>query len=117
YLPRTDKAATAPQPRPALGDLHGSETILVIEDEEQVRSAVQRVLERLGYSVLVACDGAQAVETARAYSGRIDLVLSDVVVPGGSGPDVVKEIIERSPATKTLFMSGYTDHAVLRAGK
>ncbi len=102
--------------RPEVGDLRGTETVLVIEDEEQVRTAVQGVLSRLGYRVLLASDGEQALAVVRAHEELIDLVVSDVVVPGASGPDVVKELSKLSSRMKTLFMSGYTDHAVLRNG-
>ena len=95
-------------------DLTGTETILVVEDDERVRMMVRRILARCGYRVLVARDGIEAVDVADAHEGFIHLVLSDVVMPGASGPQVVKQLQERSRNTRALFMSGYTSHPTLQ---
>jgi CheY-like chemotaxis protein len=87
--------------------------VLLIEDDAGVRAAVRRMLERCGYRLLVADDGAAAIAQAHAHAGQIDLVLSDVVMPGGSGPEIVERLRERFPDLPALFMSGYTAHAAL----
>jgi two-component system cell cycle sensor histidine kinase/response regulator CckA len=92
----------------------GKETILVIEDEAQVRAMVRRILTSRSYEVLEACDGEEAIAIAADHTGMIDLVLSDVVIPGLSGPEIVQEVERHRGRTPALFMSGYTDHAVLR---
>jgi PAS domain S-box-containing protein len=116
YLPREDGAVEAQDPRPSATRLDGSETVLLVEDDERVRSALTRMLEAHGYRVLVSSDGAEAVTVAEAYSGPIDLVLTDVVMPSSSGPEVA-ERVRRHRDSKVLFMSGYTEHAALHSGE
>jgi PAS domain S-box-containing protein len=84
-------------------------TILLAEDEDEVRSLLRDVLETHGHTVLEANSPAQGVEVAAAYHGRIDLLLTDVVMPGGTGRDLAREIVARRPETKVLYMSGYPD--------
>ncbi len=85
----------------------GGETILVAEDEDAMREVTRRLLERNGYRVLVAPDGPEAVELAARHDGRIDLLLSDVVMPQMFGKEVASRIVATRPATQVLFMSGY----------
>jgi two-component system cell cycle sensor histidine kinase/response regulator CckA len=92
----------------------GKETILVIEDEANVRAMVRRILTSRSYEVLEACNGEEAIAIAADHAGMIDLVLSDVVIPGLSGPEIVQEVERHRGRIPALFMSGYTDHAVLR---
>ena len=93
------------------------ETVLVIEDDEDVRHLVVNVLSRLGYQVLEAGDGEQAFAVLEA-SPRIDLLLSDVVLPGGmSGPEIVAEARRRRPGLKSLFMSGYAPGRMSHQGR
>jgi CheY-like chemotaxis protein len=109
YLPRVD---SAPEPAvlvPRRGAARGSETVLIVEDEPLVRELARRVLARHGYDVLEAADGAEALELCRGHAGRIDVLLSDVVMPGRSGPELAREVAQLRPDTKPLFMSGYTD--------
>jgi two-component system cell cycle sensor histidine kinase/response regulator CckA len=101
-----DAAQTAPA--------RGKETILVIEDDAQVRAMVRRILTSRSYDILEACNGEEAIAIAADHRGVIDLVLSDVVIPGLSGPEIVQEVERHRGRTPALFMSGYTDHAVLR---
>jgi two-component system, cell cycle sensor histidine kinase and response regulator CckA len=94
----------------------GTETILVVEDEDGVRSLVHRMLSRLGYRVLCARDAQEAFAILHSSDEFIDLVLCDVVMPDLAGPDVVSRVQARSPRTRALFMSGHTTHSLLRNG-
>jgi len=91
-------------------------TILLAEDEYAVRALCSRVLRSAGYRVLEAADGAEAVELARPQEGRIDLFITDVVMPGMSGREAADAIRMLRPETQVLFMSGYTDDDILRHG-
>jgi signal transduction histidine kinase len=113
YLPRVDAAAD--RPVPAIAPVGGSETILLVEDEPQVRAVVRRALERSGYSVLVANDPIDALRIADEADG-IDLLLTDVVMPQMNGRELAERVRTRRPDTRVLFMSGYTDDAILRHG-
>lgn len=93
----------------------GHETILVIEDEPAVRALVSEVLESVGYTVLAAAQGQAAIELSRQYAGRIDLVVSDVRMPGLSGYDVVERLRLLRPEMPVLFMSAYNDDARVMA--
>jgi two-component system, cell cycle sensor histidine kinase and response regulator CckA len=115
YLPRVDGVAQIQEQRAPASRLEGSETVLLVEDDERVRSALTRVLECHGYRALVATDGAEAMTVADTHQGRIDLVLTDVVMPHSNGPEVA-EFIRRHRCSKVLFMSGYTEHAALHSG-
>jgi len=115
FLPRIDDSARSMPARIAAGTLTGSETILLVEDDARLRSAVTRMLEKRGYAVLVAQSPLEARALARRHAGPIDLLLTDVVMPGESGPDLAREVRTTS-GCKVLFMSGYTDHAALQAG-
>jgi CheY-like chemotaxis protein len=116
YLPRVDATPEVARKRSTTIDLSGTETVLLIEDDERVRGAVSRMLEVRGYRVIVARSGLEAIALAKRYDGKIDLVLSDVIMPGASGPEVVQQLRESDSGVRALFMSGYTDHAILRAG-
>ena len=86
-------------------------TVLVAEDEEIVRNIVVRVLERTGYEVIVACDGAEAVELFKAQQGRIDLLLFDMVMPRLGGAAAAEQIHAIAPDVPAIFSSGYNDEA------
>ncbi|MGQ0804722.1 MAG: PAS domain S-box protein [Actinomycetota bacterium] len=90
----------------------GTETVLLVEDEAAVRTLASQVLARLGYSVLEAADGMQALEVADAHDGRIDLLLTDVVLPRASGIEVAEKLTADDPHLRVLFISGYTEAAV-----
>jgi PAS domain S-box-containing protein len=86
----------------------GSETILLVEDEAIVRDLARVVLQRHGYRVLVAGDGSEALQISEQHAGPIHLLLSDVVMPHLSGPELAKRLLKQRPSTRVLFMSGYT---------
>ena len=97
-------------------DVGGHETILIVEDEENVRELLLRSLARHGYTLLTASDGRDALRVASRHKGAIDLILTDVVMPHMGGPELVASIRSRLPSAKALFMSGYTDDAMMRHG-
>jgi two-component system cell cycle sensor histidine kinase/response regulator CckA len=94
----------------------GTEVILVVEDEDAVRKVAVRILEARGYLVLAAADGEEAVERMAAHRGTIDLLLTDVVLPGLDGPSLAAQVRAQYPAVKVLFASGYIDDALSRRG-
>jgi PAS domain S-box-containing protein len=96
--------------RHAPGD--GDETILLVEDELVVRRLVAEILEANGYSVLQAADGPSALELLRRHTGPVDLLVTDVVMPGMSGPDVAGAVAVMRPGTQVLYISGYTDSSI-----
>ncbi len=97
---------------PAAPALRGSETVLLVEDEEPVRSVLQAALELSGYSVLGAGHPDQALAIARVHPGPLHLLISDVVMPGRSGPDLARELLDLRPGLKVLFISGYPENAL-----
>jgi PAS domain S-box-containing protein len=118
YLPRASEAPTvAPRAaRPMPHAARGRETVLVVEDELVVRNLVQRILEAAGYAVLCAPDGQAALELAGRHPGEIHLVLTDVVMPRLSGRALVAELSRARPDLRALYMSGYTDNAIVHHG-
>jgi two-component system cell cycle sensor histidine kinase/response regulator CckA len=106
YLPRSD-ARTTSGVRPRVSSRSGSETVLVVEDEAAVRNLVRAVLERKGYVVLVAQDGAAALELVDKHTGVIHVLLTDVVMPGMNGRELATLVTARRPKVKVIFMSGY----------
>ncbi|MBK5295589.1 MAG: response regulator [Vicinamibacteria bacterium] len=96
--------------------LKGTETILVAEDEDGVRSLTREVLEKYGYRVLEAANGEEALVVADQHAGPVDLLLSDVVMPRMGGPELAQALLQRRPTVKVLYMSGYTDHPMVRRG-
>ena len=117
YLPRASEApaaeAAVQKPAPLVG---GTETVLLVEDAQAVRSLVSRVLEGLGYKVLEASDASMAEVVAARHSGTIDLLLTDVVMPGDSGPELAKRLAALRPGLRVLYTSGYADDAVVHHG-
>jgi PAS domain S-box-containing protein len=116
YLP---VATTAMEPAPDPVEtyaLRGTETVLVVEDQADVRSSIERTLQRFGYTVIAAATGSEAIAAARASQGAIHLILTDVVLPGANGREVARQIIAGRPAVRVLYMSGYTDDAIVQHG-
>jgi two-component system, cell cycle sensor histidine kinase and response regulator CckA len=117
FLPRVEQSLdVVVQPPDALGDLKGDETILVVEDQAEVRSVVHNALSRGGYRVLMATSGSEAVDIARQYGGRIDVLITDVVMPGLSARELAERFRQQHPAGRVLYMSGYTDETVVQRG-
>jgi signal transduction histidine kinase/ActR/RegA family two-component response regulator len=117
YLPRDEEAPPVEEPQPeATTASGGGETVLVVEDSDRVGDFIEQVLTRHGYLVLRARDGGEAVGLAERHPGAIDLLLTDVVLPGGSGRESADRILARRPETARLFISGYTADAIVRHG-
>jgi CheY-like chemotaxis protein len=117
YLPATEAVAALEAPRPsrALAAV-GLETILLAEDEEPLRTLTAKLLERHGYVVITAMSAEEALRIAAENSRRIDLLLTDLIMPGLSGSAVAERVTELVPGIKVLFMSGYSDEIVVRNG-
>jgi CheY-like chemotaxis protein len=119
YLPWAEGVL---DPRPLAAPLaappvvRGTGTILLVEDEEVLRSLAREILEEAGYRVLAAGRAEAAIELARAHPGPIDLLLADVAMPGMKGPELAVALGEVRPGLKVLLMSGHTDDAVVRRG-
>ena len=117
YLPRVEgkppEIAGADRPGTLRG---GTETVLLVEDEEIVRKLAVRVLDELGYRVLQAGNGDEAITLALGCGERIDLLLTDVVMPGMSGRELANRLTQVHPGTRVLFTSGYTDDAIVHHG-
>jgi len=117
YLPEVEDAlSSVPLPPAVEKTPHGDETILLVEDDVAVRSLARHILQTCGYTVLEAAQGDEAVHLAETHQGAIHLLVSDVVIPGTSGRRLAELIAALKPGIKVLFMSGYTDDAVIRRG-
>jgi two-component system cell cycle sensor histidine kinase/response regulator CckA len=117
YLPRIDEEAQPYKRAVTAGDeLRGAETILLVEDEESVRNLARQILATRGYQVLEAADGAAAVQLCENHQGAIDLLLTDVIMPAMSGRELAGKLQPQRPAMRVLFMSGYTDDAIVHHG-
>jgi CheY-like chemotaxis protein len=101
------------EPAPATG---GTETVLLVEDEESLRELIDELLEANGYEVLAAEDPTKAIETAQRHEGVIHLLLTDVVMPGMNGRELALRVKERRPDIRVLYMSGYTEDAIAHRG-
>jgi len=117
YLPRVDEVAEeTPLPQTAPRAQRGTETILLVEDEEPLRELIQTVLAEQGYDVIPSLDPEHAEEIANRLEGEIHLVLTDVVMPGTSGRELARRISARRPDIRVLYMSGYTDNVISSGG-
>ena len=117
YLPRVAEAAAPPAPSLAPPvSVRGSQTVLLVEDEAQVRHLVEKVLKANGYTVLVAATGPDAERVAGQHAGPIHLLLTDVVLPGLDGRQVAERLTAARPGIRVLYLSGYTDDAIVRHG-
>jgi len=117
YLPRVEETAAASRPMSAGPDsLRGHETILLVEDEPEVRDLVRHILDMSGYTVLEAADGSEALRIGASHSAPIHLIVTDVVMRQIGGASLGQQMRGLRPETRILYMSGYTDDAVIRHG-
>jgi PAS domain S-box-containing protein len=116
YLPRVDAPTQAVAAPAELGTVAGTETVLLAEDDPLLLPLARDVLKRLGYTVLEARTPADAVAVAQAHGGVIHLLISDVVMPGESGLQLARRLLEVRPNLRVLYISGYSDEAVVRHG-
>jgi CheY-like chemotaxis protein len=116
YLPKGRAPISLDGSAEAEQSQRGTETLLVAEDEDALRGAICEFLRGLGYAVLAAGSGQQALAVAKGYNGHLDLLLTDVVMPKMSGRELSQSLTALDPELKTIFMSGYTDDAAVRHG-
>jgi two-component system cell cycle sensor histidine kinase/response regulator CckA len=116
YLPRVDAEVDVLQAQVAPATLRGTETILLVEDQDQVRAIVLSILRRQGYRVVAAQHAGEALLLSEKHSEPIDLLLTDVVMPQMSGPELAKRLAATRPEMRVLCMSGYTDDSIVRYG-
>ena len=116
YLPRVDAREPQAAPEEAAALLDGSETVLVAEDEDAVRQIIEKALQARGYRVMVARDGSEALVLAGRHAGQIDLLVTDVVMPDMNGRELSQRLAHVRPTVRTLYLSGYTDDAILHHG-
>jgi CheY-like chemotaxis protein len=113
YLPRAEREDSEAETNDGL---HGTETVLVVEDEDGVRELVRQILVEHGHAVLTARHGRDALQLAERYERPIDLLVTDVVMPEMGGGELVTRLIELRPNLKVLYISGYTNDELLRRG-
>jgi CheY-like chemotaxis protein len=116
YLPRSDRDPTKATTVPERAVAGGTETILFVEDDDLVREAGTNALQRQGYTVMAANDGAHALEMLNAHHGVVHVLVTDVVMPVMGGKHLVREFRQLRPDTPVLFTSGYTRHAAVHRG-
>jgi signal transduction histidine kinase/ActR/RegA family two-component response regulator len=118
YLPSVEKGSTGDAAPAAVrtGEVDGTETILLVEDDDVVRKLTRDVLERHGYSVLVASNGTRALEQVEGHKGAVDLLITDVIMPEMGGPDLARRLAGIHPSSRVLFMSGYAPGAIVHHG-
>jgi CheY-like chemotaxis protein len=115
YLPQIEPVAVTQKPSTSKATLQqGSETVLIVEEKDEVRAAIGASLEMRGYSVLKACHGKEAVMICRRHEGPIHLMLTDVVMSQMTGSDLAQRVSLVHPETKVLYISGYTSEALNR---
>jgi two-component system cell cycle sensor histidine kinase/response regulator CckA len=116
YLPRVDREVGQVRTAALRPVKRGSETILLVEDDDQVRLVARGILRRNGYEVIEARQGGEALLHGKQHPGPIHLMLTDVVMPEMSGPELAKRLAKDRPDMKVLCMSGYTDDSIVRHG-
>ena len=114
YFPREEEEAPAAALPILMEEQANAGTVLLVEDETKVLETVKLMLTRQAYTVLEASDRESAREICESYPGRIDLLLTDVVLRAGNGPDLARELCALRPGLQVMFMSGYADHSLLR---
>ncbi len=116
YFPASDAEFTGEYAVASSEDARGTETILLVEDERSVRELATKILESRGYKVIAASHGGDAMQFVQGSEQKIDLVLTDVVMPGMSGRELVENLTRLRPGIKVLYMSGYTDDEIVKRG-
>jgi CheY-like chemotaxis protein len=117
YFPQVNEALSSGRSSSGIGPLPtGSETLLLVEDEDAVRALARHILRSCGYTLLEARDGLEAIRVAQNHDGPIHLVVSDVVMPHLGGRQLAERLAGVHPGLKMLFLSGYTDDTVIRHG-
>ena len=112
YLPQVEQVVSSPDRSRAVGPpLHGSETILLVEDQDAIRNLASEFLKGSGYTILEARDGIEALQVAEQRHGEIDLLLTDVVMPRMGGPELAVRLADLHPQMKVIYMSGYAEYA------
>jgi CheY-like chemotaxis protein len=114
YLPKSEETRSTSRNTPTRNRKIGSETILLVEDDDEVRSVATRILRRNGYRVLEAGNGADALRVCEEEDEPVDLIVTDIVMPEMNGPELAEKIREKQPDARILFTSGYTEDAVIR---
>ena len=114
YFPRTDAKVHEQVPEGSPNGARGSETVLLVEDLDAVRGVLSKILERNGFEVISASSGAAAIESARALERPVDLLVTDIVMPGMTGHDLSRELVALYPALRVIDMSGHTQDAALQ---
>jgi CheY-like chemotaxis protein len=115
-VPATDLAPVAEEPAQLAVREQAGETILVVEDDDDLREVVERILAKSGYQVIAAGSGPKAIEAAKEHHGDIDLLLTDVVMPQMQGNELARLLTAERPDLRVLFMSGYAEHALGASG-
>ncbi len=116
YLPPAERTSDSKDEQAIPAAPGGPETVLMVEDEKEVRALVRRMIESKGYKVLEARNGREALRVAKQHEGSIQLLLTDVVLPGMNGRVLAERLLRLRPEMKVIFLSGYTDDAVTRQG-
>jgi len=117
YLPRAEgDAVLLKKEKIPINQLKGSETILVVEDDDSLRNFAQKALQRHGYRVLAAENGKDALSVSEEHEGSIELMITDVVMPKMSGKETAERLQPFHPQMKVIYMSGYTDNAIVHHG-
>jgi two-component system cell cycle sensor histidine kinase/response regulator CckA len=116
YLPRVAEQLRRAQPARSFQAARGTETVLVVEDDDSLRTLAQRILSASGYTALIAANGAEALGVLERHHGPVHLLLTDMVMPGMSGPSLALKAVERRPDMAVLYTSGYTEDESLALG-
>jgi CheY-like chemotaxis protein len=116
YLPRSAQGVSSRSPIAAVSPPGGAETVMIVDDEPLVRDSMRRMLHRLGYHVLLASSGEEALRIADLHREELRLLITDVLMPGMNGLELARELARRSPSFPVLFVSGYTDGVLAERG-
>ena len=116
HLPATDQSQAASEAVPSSSPIHATETVLVVEDSDDLREIAGRILSKNGYQVMVAANGPDALELARAFTGHIDLLLTDVIMPQMNGSELAPRLVASRPDLRVLYMSGFAHNALGATG-